>query len=337
MFDRKILYKVLRYLLQTIIIYLVLRYTPYINLDVKKSIIITVILTVFIASLELIYMAFYSRNNDTEPFKANCDVCKLPTIVPDNTHKCRIVCDGSDNNTKIENFTPSPETHTANKQHAHTAAKTQEHAHTHTAVKTQEHVPTKPVQEEAPAAQNVTSETANNVGFDGMFYDNYVGSRNTGSHLNSPEHVEERRTLEEVAYQTNKRNMHEQAYSTAGYSTPYQDPGAKSQTRQPIDHSRRIEGNIDDDLPYSDYNHLPVAAGYKSHDYEYGYNFLPPEKWFKSNPTPPICITDRRSTVYPVLANGTPADVKEFHSSLKVMPPNRTSINYIEDKLNNAG
>jgi len=185
----------------------------------------------------------------------------------------------------------------------------------------------------------------NRYGFGGMYYDEYPyynrfitndtnmvqagGDKFSDISLNS-----NRAKREEVFLENAKKTFDERARGTVGYSMPYQDPGALSEKRKAIEINRRIEGPLDDELPYSDYNHLPIAAGYKSHDYEYGYNYLPPEKWYPQPPRAPVCISDRRCPVVPTLASGTPADVKEFHQSRRITGPDMISTDYINDVLN---
>lgn len=127
------------------------------------------------------------------------------------------------------------------------------------------------------------------------------------------------------------------AYETDGYKSTYQTAGSKSEYNKTLgDDSRQIKGELDDEMPYSDYNHLPVASGYKSHDYEYGYSFIPPEKWYPQPVRPPICVTDNRAPVCPSLASGTPVDVKDFNYANRVTGPYKMNTEYIRDKLNSG-
>src|SRR5271166_7056066 len=252
---QKILLKTLRYLLIMIIIYLVLKYTPYVQLDTKRAIAITIILTIFLAVIEFVYVKFLSYETPTtEGFDASnkdCGVCKNPQP------KCRVVC------TDVEGFTATPENkHTEPATHAESAnpmpSPTPQIATN--APNTSENQPTgKLVAEEYKKPVN-----QNNLGFGGMFYDNYVGSQNTGEYLNDPDYSYKEQVNQRDAQNRIDKNMEEQAYSTKGYSTPYQEPGAKSQTRKPIKQGRRIEGDVDNDLNYNDYNQLPLSAGYRS-------------------------------------------------------------------------
>lgn len=107
--------------------------------------------------------------------------------------------------------------------------------------------------------------------------------------------------------------------------------------QMPNDGTRQNDGLVDNDMPYNDYNHIPVpntmAVGYDSRDYEYGYSFLPPSQWYPQPPFPPVCVSEKQCPVCPVFTTGTPVDVKEWDDSRKIMPPDRFNINYAK-KLN---
>lgn len=100
--------------------------------------------------------------------------------------------------------------------------------------------------------------------------------------------------------------------------------------------SRDKNGTLNNELPYTDYNHLPMADSYKPSDFEYGDSFLPPEKWYPQPPFPPLCVSEKRCQVCPVFTTGTPVDVKEWNSSRRIMPPDNINIDYIKDKLNSG-
>ena len=92
---------------------------------------------------------------------------------------------------------------------------------------------------------------------------------------------------------------------------------------------------------YSDYNQLPIAEGYKSRDYEFGYSFLPPEKWYPQPPNPPVCVSEKKCPVCPVVTAGTDGnmtwtDVRDFDKSRRITPPDRINTDYIKDKLNSG-
>ncbi len=100
--------------------------------------------------------------------------------------------------------------------------------------------------------------------------------------------------------------------------------------------SREKSGVLVNEMDYTDYNHLPLADTYDNDSFEYGYSFLPPEKWYPQPPFPPMCVTDKRCPVFPVNTIGTPIDVKEWNSSRRITPPDNINTNYVINKLNNG-
>ncbi len=100
--------------------------------------------------------------------------------------------------------------------------------------------------------------------------------------------------------------------------------------------SRGCDGVIVDEIPYTDYNHLPLADTYEPGNFEYGYSFLPPEKWYPTPPFPPLCVADKRCPVQPVYTTGTPIDVKEWNESRRITGPDNIKTSYIKEKLNSG-
>lgn len=103
-------------------------------------------------------------------------------------------------------------------------------------------------------------------GYAGMFYDEYpfynrqrtnekLHLENTGDKYRSY-HINPEQTSSSAKYEIDRQ---EAAYSTSGYSTPVQEVGSKSQKLKDVENKRLLLGPIDDELPYTDYNHLPVA------------------------------------------------------------------------------
>lgn len=88
------------------------------------------------------------------------------------------------------------------------------------------------------------------------------------------------------------------------------------------------------DMPYTDYHHIPVSDDYKSSEMDYGYSFLPPENWYKTSPFPPVCVSEKRSSICPSYTTGTPLDVKEWDNSRKITGPAGINTQYIKDTLN---
>lgn len=92
-------------------------------------------------------------------------------------------------------------------------------------------------------------------------------------------------------------------------------------------------GEIIDEMPYAGHNHLPIPDNYKTAKEDYGYNFIPPEHWFRIPPRPPICVTKHASNISTFYANGAPVNVIDFFKN-RVTPPDIIDVAYIKDKLN---
>ena len=84
MYNKKLGYSFFKYLLETVIIYLILRYTPFINLDQNKALITTILLMIVYFIIEFLF--FTLRQNELFTTKAiinngakeeNCNSCSL--------------------------------------------------------------------------------------------------------------------------------------------------------------------------------------------------------------------------------------------------------------------
>jgi hypothetical protein len=98
---------------------------------------------------------------------------------------------------------------------------------------------------------------------------------------------------------------------------------------------RYNDGVIDTENEYSDYNMLPMSDD-NTGNFEYGYSFMPPEKWYPQPPHPPICVSNTKTNVMPIYTTGTPIDVKEWNESRRIMPPDNINTKYIKQKLNSG-
>jgi len=114
---------------------------------------------------------------------------------------------------------------------------------------------------------------------------------------------------------------------------PEVKPEAKPTNAEKVG-SRMEDDVITNDNPYTDYNTLPIGLGLDTRDYEYGYSFLPPDRWYPVPPHPPVCVTEKRCPVCPVFTTGTPVDVKEWNQTLRITPPDTINTKFIKEKLN---
>ena len=113
-----------------------------------------------------------------------------------------------------------------------------------------------------------------------------------------------------------------------------------SANAQERDKCRWQDDVIVSDMKYTDYNHLPMADGVDDRSYEYGYSFMPPERWAGAHSLgayPPICVTNKRNDIFPVLSSGNlTADLKEWNDTLRVTNPDNINVKYIREKLNSG-
>jgi hypothetical protein len=353
MFNQQILFKIIRYILLTAIIYLILRYTPYVKLESTKAFAVAIILLIISVILDILYNNFFIETNkiSTENFSSNnCNSCDsgnsnnktepFEQSGNNNTKTCRIVCES---NNKTEHFT-AEEPQTTPIIPKKTPEAIPEIVETTKIVKKK---PTNTSVQETPTADeyylqarypNAGYDTSYDNGFDGMFSD--VGNKmnnsmNVGTYYGELTDKDRDVLADELGEDIKMQHeIDKRAHNINGYHTPYQQVGRLSEKHRVSSMSRAIDGELDDELPYTDYNHLPVASGYKSHAYEYGYSFLPPEKWYPLPVRPPICITEHRSPTFPVPADGMPTDVKEFHASRRITGPDQLNVKYVNDKMN---
>jgi len=116
--------------------------------------------------------------------------------------------------------------------------------------------------------------------------------------------------------------------------TKFADPITKTGVERSA--MRSEEGVMKNESVYSDYHHVPMAENYNTGSFEYGYSFLPPEKWYPTPPFPPVCVAEKQCPVCPVFTTGTPVDVKEWDNSRRVTQPDNINTKYIKDKLNSG-
>jgi len=318
-------------------------------MDYKQALFSTVTLLLITVILEIICR---SRGVDMfEKFSNNkCDECTAEPFINNNksTGSCRVVCDANKPQT-IEKFTNDvAATATATADVAVAQTVTAPVAAPVAAPQIGEQVAKPTVAQDNYQEVPVNDDRFywgtkygnkgynDNYGFNGMFYDenpfyNTADVKNK-SPLNAYEKESDRREQDTLAIAQRREEYNNRTQEP--YDSNYQAVGEKSQVLRTHDSLRRIEGELDDEMPYSDFNNLPVGNGYKSRDYEYGYSFLPPEKWFPQPPRPPICVAEKRCPVCPVYTQGAPVDVKEFDASRRITQPDRINVEYINDKLN---
>lgn len=158
---------------------------------------------------------------------------------------------------------------------------------------------------------------------------------------NQNEKLNEEQKLENVRVQKHNeliKQEHEQKMNSI-LTEILEKPEISTNKINEDDKTRNETGVITDETKYDDYftvHNIHVGEDYKSAPEDYGYSFLPPEKWFPINPHPPVCSTNKKCDVCPYMTTGYPVDIKEWNESRRITQPDNINVDYIKDKLNSG-
>lgn len=92
----------------------------------------------------------------------------------------------------------------------------------------------------------------------------------------------------------------------------------------------------DSDVQYDVRSYHVIPTVQNEGSFEYGYSMLPPKDWYPVPPFPPVCVSEKQCPVCPVLTTGTNADLKEWDSSRRITAPDEINVRYVEEKLNSG-
>jgi ferredoxin len=106
--------------------------------------------------------------------------------------------------------------------------------------------------------------------------------------------------------------------------------------KHPSTGSRMEDGILSSEMPYTDYNSLPIGANVDSKVDDFSYTFLPPDKWYPVPPHPPVCIAEKQCPVCPVTTTGALANLKEWGEASRVTPGDQVNTTYLNEKLNSG-
>jgi hypothetical protein len=125
---------------------------------------------------------------------------------------------------------------------------------------------------------------------------------------------------------------HTNEYNEKEYSIPF-----RRRSEQITSNGSRAKDDVlKSETKYNVVTYHTVPQIINSGSFEYGYSFLPPEKWYPTPPFPPVCVAEKQCSVCPVYTSGTNVDLKEWDSSRRITPPDEINVKYIEDKLNSG-
>lgn len=346
--------KLLRYALQFIIIYLVLRYLPQINMDTKSAGITALILIFLCVILEFLYSKMLVITEET--FDAgDCNTCNMPVETFVGATEPLYNTGHTMNSIPQKPTTPTTlKTIPQLNEVAHekpmamalqTAATPKVHPPSQEVRAMQEihpmsdmrplvnprvadpHIPSKiPM-----AGQQVKEEQVDYVGM-GTTMDV------TPFYLVPHDKAQDKEVMRDRQEAKTREEVLEESSRTLGLlEQPYQIPGKKSEKNIAPHYNPVADGYVLSDYQYSDFDHnfLPIARGYKTDlARDYGYSYIPPEGWYPTPPRAPVCVTtNNREPVMPSWSDG-PTDLKDFSISNRITGPMGISTKYIEDKLN---
>jgi hypothetical protein len=293
--------KILQYVAQTIAIYLIFKYIPSQSINNRDIIIITIIITLFCILVENIS---YPSNAQKEQICSTiCSNKKTENMTSLNTPQENINTTQENINTTQENINTTQENINTTQENINT---TQENINT-----TQENVNT--------TQENVnTTQEINNISID---Y-NKIKQQSDILLNNKLTELSNLHASEEDNY-----------YSSLFPATYY-----KLHVSENIERvgSRAEEDLVRSNMPYNDYNHLPISKDYVSLATDYGYSFLPPEKWYPEPPFPPVCVTEKRCPVVPLYTTGTNINLKDWDNSRRVTPPDNINTKFVKEVLNSG-
>lgn len=98
----------------------------------------------------------------------------------------------------------------------------------------------------------------------------------------------------------------------------------------------RANGGVmqDSDQKYNITSYHIIPPNVNKGSFEYGYSFLPPEKWYPTPPYPPVCVAEKQCPVCPINTTGANVELKEWNSARRITPPDEINVRYVEEKLN---
>lgn len=90
---------------------------------------------------------------------------------------------------------------------------------------------------------------------------------------------------------------------------------------------------LTNEMVYSDFNRMPPS--FNKNDFEYGYSYLPPSDWFPLPAYPPVCVSNCNTNApQPVYLDSTTMDLKDWHETQKITPPDSINTSFITNELN---
>ena len=317
-------YKLLKYLVQGIIIYLLFKFVPREPMNDKDILLITAIVILSCGVLENVYSVYFSPKTDTQTpvSEAQCNsYCSRPQS-EQKEHMGNLSADSI--KSALDSMASSSSSAIASHVAPHIAPNPVPHV---------EQPRTQPPHVQPPHVQppHVQPPHVQPPHVQPPHVTSHVQPPHVTSHVQPP-HVQPPHVTSHVqpSHVTPPHNQIKNNRDGSHEIKPVHNPQATSQGARHIDD---VMGN-EQAYNYIDYNSMPVS--YDTGSFESGYSFLPPEKWYPVPPHPPVCVAEKQCPVCPVFTNGTYIDLKEWDQSRRITPPDEINVHAVEGKLNSG-
>lgn len=305
---------IVKYVILTSAIFCVLKYALNYNMSNFDCVITTTILVLLILLAETLYKMFVKEDfNSTDKLSYCSSVCNSVESMADIK--------------KHHNVHAKHHSHMHNKHHAKSHAK---HHHAHAKHHAHAESKVKPEGESKSESEEESKSEKKNGGMMGETSEEQPSEQPIDKTETEPEPQTRELQADEKPIQTQLERDDGRGMVMKPKPGMYKKPSGVERVGD-----RFEDGTLDNEYEYTDYNMLPMAD-HDTGSFEYGYSFLPPEKWYPQPPNPPVCVTDKRLHVMPVYTTGTPIDVKEWNEARRVMPPDNIKTKYVKEKLNSG-
>jgi hypothetical protein len=319
----ELIYKLLKYLVQGIIIFLLFKYAPKDPMSDKDNLLITTIVILACAVFENFYNIYISHENS----------CKSSNTLHDtlDSNQCSSYC--SLNNTEhLTNLSMSPD----NSSKPITSVQPTKVVINNTATRPPTvAMPTPAVTTKMPTPAVTTTMPTPTVTMPTPTVTMPTMTSTTNMQEENNNKIKQLNTAELKGLANEVITaLVDQGITKQADGSYIIKPVINKQA--PATGSRLNDGVLKDESKFSyiDFNSIPQTTNTGS--FEYGYSFLPPAQWYPVPAHPPVCVSDQKCPVCPVYTTGTNVELKEWDNSRRIMPPDEINVNAIEQKLNSG-
>lgn len=294
------LYSVLKIIAQAAVIYLFLRYLPNINMNQTDCLIVTSIIVLSYTLFDQLCIQYSSSDDNVD-----CSKCIAPHENFSETSKPTA--------TKVTPKTKSSKTsksETSKSETSKTKSSNSKSSDTKSTISVK-------------SSKTTTTNTSNNSDDDSSNTSNNVPISDKCYHQ-----LEDCENRDGVCVISSDCHTELQANGLLNKPVEKKFPSTSEKERQKKDISQNSVDNTVIGIPptvkygnsiYYDDSVLPMTK--KASGFEDGYSFLPPQQWYPQPLRPPVCVSENKACVQPLMSGVTDwAQVKYWNESNKVTP-----------------